>query len=78
MPNTVSHTMICKTDFGLLSIPTPIAIIHVETYSGDPGDARREKIFRIPMHVVKGDWNWAVSRNNRKKGGPVSLLGRVR
>ena len=24
------------------------------------------------MRVVKGDWYEAVSRNNRKKGGPVS------
>ena len=30
------------------------------------------------MRVVKGDWNGAVSRNNRKKDGPVSVLGRAR
>ena len=30
------------------------------------------------MRVVKGDINGAVSRNNRKKGDPVSVLGRAR
>ena len=30
------------------------------------------------MRVVNGDWNGAVSRNNRKKDGPVSVLGRAR
>ena len=32
----------------------------------------------IPMRVVKGDRNGAVSRNNHKKGGLVSVLGRTR
>ena len=30
------------------------------------------------MHVVKGDWNGVVSRNNHKIGGLVSVLGRGR
>ena len=39
---------------------------------------RWEYILRIPMRVVKGVWNGVVSRNNRKKVGPVSVLGRAR
>ena len=39
---------------------------------------RRKKVLRIFILVVKGDWNGAVFRNNRKKGWPVSMLGRAR
>ena len=38
----------------------------------------RECVLCIPMRVVKGDLNGEVDRNNRKKGDPVSVLGRVR
>ena len=33
----------------------------------EPWRGRGEKVLRILMHVVKDDWNWSVSRNNRKK-----------
>ena len=29
---------------------------------------------RIPMHILKGDWNRTVSRNNRKKLAPCQCL----
>ena len=29
---------------------------------------------RVPMHVVKGNWNGGVSRNDHKKVGPVVLV----
>ena len=31
----------------------------------------------IPMRIIKGDWNGAVSWNNHKKVGPMSMLGRA-
>ena len=36
---------------------------------------RWKKVLCIPMRVVKADWNGSISRNNRIKGGPVSVLG---
>ena len=35
-------------------------------------------VLHIPMHIIKGDRNWAVSGNNRKKAGPMSVLGGAR
>ena len=29
-----------------------------------PGGVSRECALPIPMSVIEGDWNWAVSRNN--------------
>ena len=46
--------------------------------NGEPWVVRREKALRIFMRVGKGDWNRAVSRNNRKNVGPVSVLWRTR
>ena len=43
-----------------------------------PGDLRWESVLIIPMRVIKGDWNGAVSRNNRKKAVPLSVLWRTR
>ena len=42
-----------------------------------PRGLRWEYVIRTPMRVVKGDWNGAVSRNNRKKDGPVFVLGQA-
>ena len=38
-----------------------------------PRGLSRECVLRIPMRVIKGDYNGAVSRNNRKKEDPVSI-----
>ena len=38
---------------------------------------RLECVLRIPLRVVKGDLIEAVSQNNRKEVGPVSVLGRA-
>ena len=35
-----------------------------------PGSLRWEYILCIAMRVVKGDWYWEVTRNNRKKSLP--------
>ena len=53
----------------IISVPPP-------PRSG-PWGLRREQFLCILMCVVKGDWNEAVSLNNCKKGGPVSVLGRA-
>ena len=39
---------------------------------------KREYVLCIPMRIVKGDFNGAVSLNNRKKDGLVSVLAQAR
>ena len=38
------------------------------------GGFRRKYVIRIPMRVVKGDWNRAASRNNLKRMAPFRFL----
>ena len=35
---------------------------------------RRKYVFRIPMRVVKGDWNRAASRNSLKRMAPYRVF----
>ena len=39
---------------------------------------RWEYVLCIPMGIVKGNWNGAVSWNDCKTGGPMSVLGQAR
>ena len=78
----VSNLPLTQSNTFMLEMETPVGVcdrgsnLSVTLQSNPqwvPWGFRWEQVLRIPMRVVKGNWNGAVSRSNRKKAGPVFL-----